>query len=327
LPNPVYRFAKNAIKFENVKCISFDEPSLGIVPDLQPEKELVERVYSKKLGVDVQVHLHEPVFYEKFLGSSIEIIGIESARNIEKIYALDAEEISSAGKKLRIGVARTDIDCIIGQFNEKHGVDAWKNEELAELAIEEFESVKTIAERIRISSEKFGDLIKYIGPDCGMLSFPSQKTAMKLLENLRKARDLWTYLTFFIKCFVTLFIIVDPPGNVPFFIALTERFDESVRQKISKRTTIVAFLILIFTTMIGEQLLDFFHVSINSFRVAGGILLFVISVDILLGRIGRERYGKKGAENSGYRFGCNFSIGFAPLHRAWSDNGRNSPFF
>jgi len=100
------------------------------------------------------------------------------------------------------------------------------------------------------------------------------------------------YLTFFIKCFVTLFVIVDPPGNVPFFIALTERFDESVRQKISKRTTTVAFLILIFTTIMGEQVLDFFHVSINSFRVAGGILLFVISVDILLGRIGRERYGK-----------------------------------
>lgn len=192
LAESVYRFAKNAIKFENVKCISFDEPSLGTVPDLQPEKELVERVYNKKLSVDVQVHLHEPVFYEKFLESSIEIIGIESARNIEKISALDAEEIASAGKKLRIGVARTDIDCIISQFNEKHGVDAWKNEELAELAIEEFESVKTIAERIRISSEKFGDLIKYIGPDCGMLSFPSQKTAMKLLENLRKARDLWT---------------------------------------------------------------------------------------------------------------------------------------
>jgi len=188
----VYRFARNALKFENVKCISFDEPSLGIAPDLQPEKELVERVYGKKLKADVQVHLHEPVFYERFFDSSIDIIGIESARDAKKLLALDAEELKSAEKKLRIGVARTDIDCIINEFNEKHGVDAWKNEELAELALNEFESIETIFGRIKDSFEKFGDLIEYIGPDCGMFSFPSQNAALKLLENLRKARDLWT---------------------------------------------------------------------------------------------------------------------------------------
>ncbi|MCS7119096.1 MAG: NAAT family transporter [Archaeoglobaceae archaeon] len=105
------------------------------------------------------------------------------------------------------------------------------------------------------------------------------------------------YLTYFLKCFITLFVIVDPPGNLPIFIALTERFEESIRQRISKRMTIIAFLILFFTMISGEKLLEFFHVSLNSLRVAGGILLFIISVDILLGRMGRERY-KKRAEKS-----------------------------
>lgn len=106
-----------------------------------------------------------------------------------------------------------------------------------------------------------------------------------------------TILTFFLKSFLTLFIIIDPPGNLPIFIALTERFEENLRQRISKRMTIVALLILIITMISGDTILEFFHVSINSLRVAGGILLFIISVDILLGRVGRERY-KESAEKS-----------------------------
>ncbi|MEM1579113.1 MAG: 5-methyltetrahydropteroyltriglutamate--homocysteine methyltransferase [Archaeoglobaceae archaeon] len=192
LSESVYRFARNACRYENVSCISFDEPSVGLVPDLQIEKELIERVYSKKLPVNVQVHLHEPVFYEKFLDTKIDIIGVESARNLEKLHGIDVEELKSAEKKLRVGVARTDIDCILMEFNEKHGVNAWKSEELAELAIEEFESVQRISERIKLAKEKFGDLVEYIGPDCGLLSFPSQRVALKLLENVKRAKDLWT---------------------------------------------------------------------------------------------------------------------------------------
>lgn len=109
--------------------------------------------------------------------------------------------------------------------------------------------------------------------------------------------ELTTLLTFFLKSFLTLFVIIDPPGNLPIFIALTEKFDEETRQRISKRMTIVALLILLITMISGGRILEFFHISINSLRVAGGILLFVISVDILLGRIGREQYRKR-AEKS-----------------------------
>ncbi|MEM0350450.1 MAG: NAAT family transporter [Archaeoglobaceae archaeon] len=106
------------------------------------------------------------------------------------------------------------------------------------------------------------------------------------------------YLIFFLKCFITFFIIIDPPGNLPFFVALTDKFDEEMRQKISKRATLIALLILLFTTIFGEKILTLFHVSINSLRVAGGVLLFIISVDILLGRMGRERYKRRAKESA-----------------------------
>lgn len=188
----VYRFARNATKHENVVCISFDEPSLGVAPDLQPEKELLESVYDFRLKADTQVHLHEPLFYERFLETKIDVIGVETARDMKKMEALDIEALQSAEKRLRIGVARTDIDCMISEFNAKHGVNAWKSEELSLLAIEEFEPVSKIAERIKVAMEKFGELVSYIGPDCGLFAFPSQKTALKLLENVRKAKELWT---------------------------------------------------------------------------------------------------------------------------------------
>lgn len=105
------------------------------------------------------------------------------------------------------------------------------------------------------------------------------------------------YLIYFLKCFLTFFVIIDPPGNLPFFIGLTEKFKEELRERISKRMTLIALAILLITTVSGGIILEFFHVSINSLRIAGGILLFIISVDILLGRLGREQYRRKAEES------------------------------
>jgi len=105
------------------------------------------------------------------------------------------------------------------------------------------------------------------------------------------------YFSFFLASFITLFVIIDPPGNLPIFIALTERFSEEMREKISKRATMIALLILLVTMVTGGRILDFFGVSISSLKIAGGLLLFIISVDILFGRIRREEYRKR-AEKS-----------------------------
>lgn len=187
LAESVRRFAENACKYENVKCISIDEPSLGIAPDLQPDDDLIQRVFDYNLSADIQIHLHEPLFYEKLLETDIDIIGVECAKKPENMDFIDPETVESAEKKLRIGIARSDIDGIIAEFNSTHNVNAWGNEEMISLAIEEIESVDKIAERIEIAYNKFGSLISYVGPDCGLFSFPTQELAIQLLENVRKA--------------------------------------------------------------------------------------------------------------------------------------------
>ncbi len=183
----VRRFAENACRFESVKCISIDEPSLGIAPDLQPDDELLRTAFDYDLRADVQIHLHEPLFYEKTLETDIDVIGVECAKKPENMDFIDAEVVESAGKKLRIGIARSDIDGIIAEFNSAHGVNAWGNDELMSLAIDEIEPAEKIAGRLRDAEKKFGDLIAYVGPDCGLFSFPTQELALQLLENVRKA--------------------------------------------------------------------------------------------------------------------------------------------
>ncbi len=105
------------------------------------------------------------------------------------------------------------------------------------------------------------------------------------------------YLSYFLKCFTTLFVIIDPPGNLPIFIALTEKFSDEMRERISKRATLIAGGILILTMVTGGKILDYFGVSIDSLRVAGGILLFIASVDILLGGTRRESYRRRAEES------------------------------
>ncbi|WP_202319545.1 NAAT family transporter [Archaeoglobus neptunius] len=109
--------------------------------------------------------------------------------------------------------------------------------------------------------------------------------------------DLSPYLSYFFTCFTTLFVIIDPPGNLPIFIALTEKFSDEMRERISKRATIIALSILILTMVTGGKILDYFGVSINSLRIAGGILLFIASVDILLGGTRKEAYKRRAEES------------------------------
>lgn len=105
------------------------------------------------------------------------------------------------------------------------------------------------------------------------------------------------YVSYFITAFTTIFVIVDPPGNIPFFIALTERFSDRERDEISKKSTLIACGLLILITIVGDCLLSFFHVSIESLKVAGGILLFAIAVDILLGGARKEMYATRGLKH------------------------------
>ncbi len=194
LAKSVARFVENALKYPNVECVSIDEPSLGLNPDLQPTEDQLRIAFEPfDFDVDIQIHLHAPLFYEKLLDiDTIDVIGIESAKDPSALDFVDPQDLESHDKKLRVGIARSDIDGIIAEFNQKHNVNAWENEELIVKAVNEIESPEVIKSRIERAYEKFGDLIAYVGPDCGLFSFPSQESAVALLKNVRRALDLWT---------------------------------------------------------------------------------------------------------------------------------------
>ena len=84
------------------------------------------------------------------------------------------------------------------------------------------------------------------------------------------------------KAIVALFIIVDPFGNIPIFVGLTENVPELQRKKIYNTAVIVGMILLLVFAFTGQEILTFFSVSIYSFYVAGGILLLIVAIRILI---------------------------------------------
>ena len=93
-----------------------------------------------------------------------------------------------------------------------------------------------------------------------------------------------TELPALIAAFSTMFIIMDPPGLVPVFIALTQGMSAEQRRAIAVRACIVAGVLMILFLFVGEAVLGFIGISMDAFRIAGGILLFLTALDMLFQR-------------------------------------------
>jgi multiple antibiotic resistance protein len=90
-------------------------------------------------------------------------------------------------------------------------------------------------------------------------------------------------VTFFLHSFVSLFVIVNAVGNVAIFVTLLERFEEREKAAMMKKATVIAALTLLVATVAGNMFFRLLGISMYSFRIAGGILLMIISVEMLLG--------------------------------------------
>jgi multiple antibiotic resistance protein len=88
-------------------------------------------------------------------------------------------------------------------------------------------------------------------------------------------------LELFLAAFVTFFVVIDPPGVAPMFATLTQNTSRAWQQKMAFKSVGVATLVLIGFAFGGEWLLGKLHVSLDAFRLAGGVLLFLIAVDML----------------------------------------------
>jgi len=84
------------------------------------------------------------------------------------------------------------------------------------------------------------------------------------------------------KAAITLFIIVDPVGNIPIFIGLTRNMSKETRQKAFRTAVVTGFILLVSFALMGQQILSLFGISIYSFMIAGGILLLIISIKMLV---------------------------------------------
>ena len=85
----------------------------------------------------------------------------------------------------------------------------------------------------------------------------------------------------FVSAFITLFVVIDPPGCAPIYASMTTGANAQQRRSMAIRAVIVAGGILLVFAMFGEALLSALHIELNSFRIAGGIMLFLIALDMV----------------------------------------------
>lgn len=89
---------------------------------------------------------------------------------------------------------------------------------------------------------------------------------------------------FVVQAFATLFVVIDPVGVAPVFTALTQGVDPIERRAMAVRGALVATLILVVFAVAGEWLLDALGITLPAFRVGGGILLMLVSIDMVFAR-------------------------------------------
>jgi multiple antibiotic resistance protein len=91
-------------------------------------------------------------------------------------------------------------------------------------------------------------------------------------------------VTLFISTLITLIVIMDPPGAVPIFLALTARMTSGERSAAARRASLVAFGVIALFALFGQRILDYLHVSIAALQGAGGLLLLLVALQLLTGQ-------------------------------------------
>ena len=82
------------------------------------------------------------------------------------------------------------------------------------------------------------------------------------------------YFEFILLCFSTLFTLVNPIGIAPIYLTLTERFSENHQKSIAKKGTLTGFIVLVIFAYLGRYIFAIYSISIDAFRIMGGIIFF-----------------------------------------------------
>ncbi|MFM6848879.1 MAG: MarC family protein [Terrabacter sp.] len=90
--------------------------------------------------------------------------------------------------------------------------------------------------------------------------------------------------TIFVSTFITLIVILDPPGAVPIFLALTGSLTKAQRNVAARRASLVAVFVIAMFALFGRSILDYLHISIAALQGAGGLLLLLVALELLTGK-------------------------------------------
>ena len=85
----------------------------------------------------------------------------------------------------------------------------------------------------------------------------------------------------FLSAFVTLFVVIDPPGCAPIYAGLTASASPAARRSMALRACLIAGVILVGFALFGQDLLGAMHIELDAFRIAGGIMLFLIALEMV----------------------------------------------
>jgi len=85
----------------------------------------------------------------------------------------------------------------------------------------------------------------------------------------------------FLSAFVTLFVVIDPPGCAPIYAGLTASASPAARCSMALRACLIAGVILVGFALFGQDLLGAMHIELDAFRIAGGIMLFLIALEMV----------------------------------------------
>jgi len=88
----------------------------------------------------------------------------------------------------------------------------------------------------------------------------------------------------FSEVFITLFVIMDPPGIVPIFLGLTGAMTAKQRNRAARQAILVAFGVICSFAIFGQQLLNYMHISMAALQASGGLLLLLIAMELLTGK-------------------------------------------
>ena len=91
-------------------------------------------------------------------------------------------------------------------------------------------------------------------------------------------------LEVFIQAFVLYFVVIDPIGNTPIFMSITQIQNEREKYQTAIEAVLIATIVLILFSIIGQFILSYLNVSLESFRIAGGIILFLIAIEMLFNK-------------------------------------------